>query len=292
MLLRGGGRIEPRDAASLAGLAEGDPDRDAGQPGTERSVATPAGERSIRGHEGLLGGVLGFMQVPEDPMARPDDRRGLSIDEVAEGVTVAGEDGIDDGPVIAALGRLGAGRVAGDGMTPSTGGCIWMERRCSARVHHGGRGAEPSPVGRSGHGSRGIGRRRSVVAAATVVIGRPGSIVSAVVPAVAALAAVVVRRLGTILGAVMAAVRTMIVGRLGTIVPWSSVASGASCPWSSVASGPSFPWSSAASTPWSSVAPGVSSASAGSAVSLPVQPSRPVPRSRPVRRSRPARRSG
>ena len=73
----------------LTGLAQSDPDRDARQPRTERSVATPARQRTVRGHERLLRGVLGLVEVAEDPMAGPDDRRRLALDEPAEGISVA-----------------------------------------------------------------------------------------------------------------------------------------------------------------------------------------------------------
>ena len=89
----------------LAGLAQGDPDRDARQPRPERAVAAPAGERAIGGHECLLGGILGLVEVAEDPVAGPDDRRRLALDEAAEGVAVAGEDGLDRGAVAGEVDR-------------------------------------------------------------------------------------------------------------------------------------------------------------------------------------------
>jgi hypothetical protein len=58
------------------------------------------------------------MQVPEDPMAGPDDRRGLAFDELAESVTVAGEDGIDDRALIALTARVCSGGNVEDGSTP------------------------------------------------------------------------------------------------------------------------------------------------------------------------------
>jgi len=70
---------------------------------TERAVAPPAGERAVGGHERLLGGVLGLMQIAEDAMAGPDDRHRLAFDELPVGIPVACEDGIDDRALIAVV---------------------------------------------------------------------------------------------------------------------------------------------------------------------------------------------
>ena len=94
-------RVEPGHGSSLADLAERDADGDPCQPGTERALAAPARERSIGGHEGLLGGILGLVEVTEDPVTGPHHRRRLAVDEVAVGIPIAGEDGIDDRAVIA-----------------------------------------------------------------------------------------------------------------------------------------------------------------------------------------------
>ena len=110
-----GRRVEPADGAPLADLAQGDADRDAGQPRTERALAAPARERSVGGHERLLRGVLGLVEVAEDPMAGPDDRRRFALDQMPIGITVAGEDGVDDGAVTALVVRTGRGGCEADG---------------------------------------------------------------------------------------------------------------------------------------------------------------------------------
>ena len=92
---------DPSGSIHVDGLALPDtPQRDANgdprQPRAERPVATPARERAIRGHEGLLGDVLRLVQVAEDPMACAHDRSRLAVDQVTKRLPVAGEDGIDD----------------------------------------------------------------------------------------------------------------------------------------------------------------------------------------------------
>ena len=104
-----GRRVDPGDGAPLTDLAQRDANGDAGQPGTERPLATPPGERSIGGHERLLGGVLGLVEVAEDPMAGSDDRRRFALDQMAERVSVAGEDGFDDRAVAVLVVRTGRG---------------------------------------------------------------------------------------------------------------------------------------------------------------------------------------
>ena len=93
-------------------------DRDARQPRSERTVAAPARERPIGGHESLLGDVLGLVQVAEDPMAGAHDRRGFALDELAEGISVAGEHGIDDRAVGAVMVGPGRGGWSKDRLTP------------------------------------------------------------------------------------------------------------------------------------------------------------------------------
>lgn len=100
-------RIDPCHVASALGSAERDPDGDARQPGPERSVATPAGEAPEGGHEGLLGGVLGIVEVAEDSVAGADDRGRLAIDEDPERVAIAGKHGLDSGALIDDLGLGG-----------------------------------------------------------------------------------------------------------------------------------------------------------------------------------------
>ena len=64
---------------------------------------------SERGHERLLGGILGFVEVAEDAVARSDDGRRLAVDEEPERVPIAGQDGVDCGALID---DLGAGSLA------------------------------------------------------------------------------------------------------------------------------------------------------------------------------------
>ena len=89
------------------------------------------GERAIGGHEGLLGGVLGLVQVAEDPVAGPDDRGRLALDEAAEGVAVPGEDGLDRravaGEVIGPVGQVGSGLA--DGRISVGSGARWRRTR-------------------------------------------------------------------------------------------------------------------------------------------------------------------
>ena len=94
----------------LAESSQRDAHGDPRQPRAERAVAAPAGERPIGGHECLLGDVLGLVQVAEDAMARSDDRRRLALDEVTEGVAIAGEDGIHDRAVALVIVGSRAGR--------------------------------------------------------------------------------------------------------------------------------------------------------------------------------------
>jgi hypothetical protein len=101
------GRVQPGDRTSLADLTKRDPDGDACQPRTERSVTSPARERSICGHECLLGSVLGLVEVSEDSVAGPDDRRRFSLDDVTVRVTVACEDRVDHDTVTALIVRFG-----------------------------------------------------------------------------------------------------------------------------------------------------------------------------------------
>ena len=99
-------------------LAQSDPDRDPGQPRAERAVAAPARERAVGGHERLLGGVLGLVQVAEDAVAGPDDRGRFALDEEAEGIAVAGEHGIDDRAVIAWSSGAASASMVEDRLTP------------------------------------------------------------------------------------------------------------------------------------------------------------------------------
>jgi hypothetical protein len=100
------GGIDPRDVAPLLCPPERDPDGDPGEPRPDRAIGPPAGEASEPHHERLLGRILGFMEVPQDPVARPDDRRRLALDEDAEGLAIAGEDGVDSAAFIKGLGLV------------------------------------------------------------------------------------------------------------------------------------------------------------------------------------------
>jgi hypothetical protein len=77
------------------------------------------------------------MEVTEDAVARTDDRRRLALDEVTIGVTVAGEDGIDDGSftwwVVRSCGR-GDARY---GLTPTAGMVVRTGYRDSALLNDG-----------------------------------------------------------------------------------------------------------------------------------------------------------
>ena len=89
------GRIDPRHVSPLLGAAEGDPDGDPGQPRGKGTVRPPPGQAPERGHECLLGRILGFVDVAEDAVAGADDRGRVPIDEDAKGLAISGEDRID-----------------------------------------------------------------------------------------------------------------------------------------------------------------------------------------------------
>ena len=118
------------------------------------------------------------------------------------------------------------GEDAEDGMTPLARR-IGTGRRRSARLHH--EGGRAGSIGRRTFRPRSgvVDRRRSVVAAATVVVGRVGTVVGSVVATVrtvvvgrvgTVVAAVVVGRVGAVVGSVVAAGRAVIVGRVGAVV--------------------------------------------------------------------------
>jgi hypothetical protein len=104
-------RVDPGHIAPALGAAERDPDGDPGQPGPERTVTTPRGQAPEGGHEGLLGSILGFMEIAEDAMAGSQDRRTIASHEEPERVSIACQDGIDSG---AFIGDLGAGGLSGN----------------------------------------------------------------------------------------------------------------------------------------------------------------------------------
>lgn len=103
------GRIDPGDIPPALGAAERDSDGDPGHPRPERAFATPGGQASKGGHEGLLRGVLGLVEVAEHAMARSQDGGTLALDEEPERVPVAAQDSIDSGALIGDLGRDGWG---------------------------------------------------------------------------------------------------------------------------------------------------------------------------------------
>jgi hypothetical protein len=94
------GRIDPGHIPPTLRPPKGDADGDPRQPRPERSIGPPAGEALERGHECLLSGILGFVEVAEDAVAGADDGRGLTLDEDPERVPVSGEDGLDCGAFI------------------------------------------------------------------------------------------------------------------------------------------------------------------------------------------------
>lgn len=103
------GWVDPRDVVTTLRPAKGDPHRDPGDPGAERTVTAPAGQTPEGGHEGLLRGVLGLMEIAEDAMAGADDRGRFAVDEDPERVTIAGQDSLDSGAFIGDLGVVSWG---------------------------------------------------------------------------------------------------------------------------------------------------------------------------------------
>jgi hypothetical protein len=57
------------------------------------------------------------MQVAKDAMAGPDDRGRLALDQLAIGILVAGQDGVDDGAIAMAVGWRGCAESQ-DVLTP------------------------------------------------------------------------------------------------------------------------------------------------------------------------------
>jgi hypothetical protein len=103
--------VDPGHIAPALGAAERDPDGDPGEPGSERTVTTPGGQAPEGGHEGLLGSILGFMEIAKDAMAGSQDRRTFAFDQEPERVAIACQDSIDSGAFIA---DLGAGSWSGN----------------------------------------------------------------------------------------------------------------------------------------------------------------------------------
>ena len=91
------------------------------------------------------------MEVAEDPMASPDDRCRLTFDEVTIRVTVAGEDGIDDGSFTWLIVRSCGRRNDVYGLTPTAGMVVLAGWRDSALLHDAGGRAEPSVARLTAH---------------------------------------------------------------------------------------------------------------------------------------------
>ena len=105
--------VNPGHGLSATRLSNCDANRDPREPGPKRPFAAPARERAIRGHKGLLRSIFSVVKVAEDPMTGPDNGSGFAIDKMAEGLTIAGENRIDDGTVIGEPGRPGRGSHMG-----------------------------------------------------------------------------------------------------------------------------------------------------------------------------------
>ncbi len=101
------GRVDPGHVAAALGASQRDPNGDPGQPRSERTVATPRGEAPKGRHEGLLGRILGLMEIAEDAMAGPQDGWTFALHEHAECIAIAGQDGIHCGAFIGGLGADG-----------------------------------------------------------------------------------------------------------------------------------------------------------------------------------------
>jgi hypothetical protein len=93
-------RVDPGDIAPALRTPERDADSDPRQPGPEWPVSAPAREASEGGHERLLGGVLGLVEIAENAVAGADDGGRLVLDEDPERVSIASQDGIDSGAFI------------------------------------------------------------------------------------------------------------------------------------------------------------------------------------------------
>jgi hypothetical protein len=98
------GRVDPAHLAATLRSTNGDPDRDARDPGAEGSLAAPAGEAAEGSHERLLRGILGLVEIPEDAVAGADDRGRFAIDEEPERIAIASQDSLDSGAFIDDLG--------------------------------------------------------------------------------------------------------------------------------------------------------------------------------------------
>jgi hypothetical protein len=100
----GVGWVDPCDVVTTLRPAKGNPHGDPGDPGAERPVAAPTGEAPEGGHECLLGGIFGLMEIAEDAMAGSDDSGRFAVDEDPERIPIAGQDSLDSGAFIGDLG--------------------------------------------------------------------------------------------------------------------------------------------------------------------------------------------
>ena len=105
-------RVDPRDVAPTLNPAQSDPHRDSGEPGAERALSTPPSEALERGHERLLGRVLGLVDVAEDTVTGADDGRRFTVDQDTEGLAIPCEDGVNDSSIVVdeICWRVGNGR--------------------------------------------------------------------------------------------------------------------------------------------------------------------------------------
>jgi hypothetical protein len=100
-------RIDPRDVPTSLGATDRDPDGDPGQPSAERACLTPPREAPERDHERLLRGILGLVEVAEDPVTGADHGSRFLVDEKAERLPISREDGLDRGAFIDDRGLTG-----------------------------------------------------------------------------------------------------------------------------------------------------------------------------------------
>jgi hypothetical protein len=94
------------------------PDRDAHQPAPQGAIAPERGEPPVGDEEGVLRRVLGVDGIAEDPPADGEDGRRLALDELAERIAIAGQDGIDQG-------AIGDASLVVRGPILPPGRCIW-----------------------------------------------------------------------------------------------------------------------------------------------------------------------
>ena len=93
-----GRRLDPGELAGRASatrVTESHTNRDPGQPGAERSFASPRTDRSIGGQESLLGGVFGVVKVTEHSIADTHYSSRLAFDDRPKRIAIATEDGSD-----------------------------------------------------------------------------------------------------------------------------------------------------------------------------------------------------